>query len=97
MVNQTDKTNAPGEVIDLVGDNDQVIGETTKGEANSNPNLWHREIRILIFDDAKSRHSRDKRVLIQKQILMFRPSLKDGLTHLRLNCSVNAPQNETNH
>ncbi len=46
-----DKTNTPDELLDLVDENDQIIGEVLKGEANENPKLIHREVAILIYDD----------------------------------------------
>jgi len=39
------------ELLDLVNENDEVIGEVWKSEANSNPKLIHREILIYVFDD----------------------------------------------
>jgi hypothetical protein len=32
----SDSANAPDEIIDLVNEKDEVIGEVTKGQANSN-------------------------------------------------------------
>ena len=55
-----DKTNTPEEIIDLVNENDEVIGEITKKEANSNPRVIHREIAVLLYDDRK-------RVLLQQR------------------------------
>lgn len=46
-----DKTNSPDELLDLVDENDNVIGEVWKSEANRDPKLIHREVAILIFDD----------------------------------------------
>lgn len=57
---KVDKTNTPHEVIDLVNENDEVIGEVTKGEANSNPSLIHREIAILLFNN-------EKKILLQQR------------------------------
>lgn len=45
-----DKANEPDELLDLVNENDVIIGEITKKEANSNPKLLHREIAVLIVD-----------------------------------------------
>ena len=39
-----DKANTPDEVVDIVNENDEVIGTSTKGEVNSNPALTHRKI-----------------------------------------------------
>ncbi len=47
----TDKTNTPDEIVDVVNEVDEIIGQATKGEVNSNPKLIHREIAILIYDD----------------------------------------------
>lgn len=47
----SDKTNTPEEVVDLVDEGDQIIGEIAKPIVNSNPDLIHREIAILIHDD----------------------------------------------
>lgn len=50
------------EILDLVNENDQVIGEVKKSEANRNPNLIHREIAHAIFDS-------NKKVLLQRRSL----------------------------
>jgi isopentenyl-diphosphate delta-isomerase type 1 len=47
----TDKTNTPDEIVDVVNEDDEIIGQSTKGEVNSNPTLIHREIGVLIYDD----------------------------------------------
>lgn len=39
------------ELLDLVSENDEVIGEVWKSKANSDPKLIHREILIYIFDN----------------------------------------------
>ncbi len=57
-----DKTNTPDEVLDLVDENDNIIGEVTKKEANSDPSLYHREIVVLLYDDKN-------RVLLQQRSL----------------------------
>ncbi len=46
-----DKTNTPDELLDLVDENDQVIGTVAKGLANRDPSLIHREAGILIYDE----------------------------------------------
>lgn len=46
-----DKANTPDEIVDIVDENDNIIGKATKGEVNSNPSLIHREIGIIIFDN----------------------------------------------
>lgn len=47
----SDKVNSPDEVVDVIDENDVVIGKSTRAEVNSNPNLLHRQIAILIFDE----------------------------------------------
>ncbi len=42
------------ELLDVVDDQDQVIGRATRGECNSNPDLIHRAAYVLIFN--KNRH-----------------------------------------
>jgi isopentenyl-diphosphate delta-isomerase type 1 len=39
------------ELLDLVNENDEVIGEVKKDVANANPLLFHREINVCIFDE----------------------------------------------
>ena len=56
----TDKTNTPDEIVDVVNEQDEVIGQSTKGEVNSNSNVIHREVAVLIYDD-------QNRVLIQQR------------------------------
>lgn len=55
-----DKTNTPDEVIDHVNEHDQIIGTTTKGVANSNPKVFHREVSIILYDE-------DNRILFQQR------------------------------
>lgn len=50
------------ELLDLVNENDEVIGEVWRKEANSNPEKIHREIAILIND-------KNKRLLLQQRSL----------------------------
>ena len=38
------------ELLDLVNENDEVIGEVWKSKANSDPKFIHREISVYIFD-----------------------------------------------
>lgn len=45
-----DKTNTPDEIVDVVNEQDEVVGKSTKGEVNSNPNVIHREIAVLIYN-----------------------------------------------
>lgn len=46
-----DKTNTPDEIVDVVDENDVIIGQATKAQVNSDPKLIHREIGVLIYDD----------------------------------------------
>ena len=39
------------EILDLVNENDEVVGEIEKEIANSDPNLIHREISVYVFDN----------------------------------------------
>lgn len=51
---ETDKTNSPNELLDLVDENDQVIGTVAKDVANHDPSLIHREAGVLIYDNHNS-------------------------------------------
>jgi isopentenyl-diphosphate delta-isomerase type 1 len=55
-----DKTNTPEEILDLVDEEDVVIGMVEKGKANKNPNFFHREVAIIIYNG-------QKRVLFQQR------------------------------
>ena len=55
-----DKTNTPDEIIDVVNERDEVIGQTSILKANSDPALTHREVGILLS-------SADGQVLLQKR------------------------------
>lgn len=57
-----DKTNTPEEILELVDENDNVIGEVLKREANKDPKLWHREAAVLLY-------SADKKILFQRRSL----------------------------
>ena len=57
---QSDKANTPEEVIDLVNEKDEIIGTVTKKTANSNPNIIHREIGVILFD-------KNNRILFQQR------------------------------
>ncbi|MBI2464519.1 NUDIX domain-containing protein [Candidatus Shapirobacteria bacterium] len=48
------------ELLDLVNEKDEVIGEVLKSKANSDPKLIHREILVYIFDD-------ENRMLMQQR------------------------------
>lgn len=54
------KANSPLEILDLVDENDVVLGTVSRPEANTNPKLIHREISVLLFDA-------QKRLVIQKR------------------------------
>jgi isopentenyl-diphosphate delta-isomerase type 1 len=56
----TDKANTPDEVVDVVNEKDEVVGQSTKGEVNSNPKVIHREVAVLIYDN-------QNRILIQQR------------------------------
>jgi isopentenyl-diphosphate Delta-isomerase len=45
---RSDSANRPQELLDLVDEEDRVIGTVRKGEADSDPSLIHREVAILI-------------------------------------------------
>ncbi len=55
-----DKANTPDEIVDVIDENDNVVGTSTKKEVNSNPHLIHREITVLIFNE-------QNKVLIQQR------------------------------
>ena len=44
----SDRANNPTEILDLVDERDRVIGTVRKDATESNPNLLHREVAILI-------------------------------------------------
>ncbi len=52
--------NKDEEMLDLVNEQDEVIGEVLKVKANQDPSLWHREIAVILFDN-------DNNVLFQKR------------------------------
>ena len=54
------KANSPEEMLDLVDENDVVIGTVKREIANKDPQLIHREVAVLLFDA-------DKNVVIQKR------------------------------
>lgn len=56
------KAKTDEEILDLVDENDEVIGKVGKSEANSDLKLIHREIGVLIYDGRK-------RVLFNKRSL----------------------------
>ena len=48
------------ELLDLVNEKDEIIGEVWKSEANQNPKLIHREVAVII-------HNNTGKVLFQKR------------------------------
>ncbi len=48
------------EMLDLVNEQDEIIGEVLKVQANQDPSLWHREVAIILFDN-------DRKVLFQQR------------------------------
>lgn len=46
-------TDPQDERFDVVDEDDNVIGVTTRGEAHRNPSLLHRSVGILVFCDGK--------------------------------------------
>lgn len=54
--------NTTEEILDLVDENDVVIGQVKMSEANSDPKLIHREAGVLLFDD-------QRRLLLQQRSL----------------------------
>lgn len=55
-----EKANTPTEVVDVVNEKNDVIGTATKQEVNSNPQLIHREVGVLVYDQ-------NRRVLFQQR------------------------------
>ncbi len=45
-------TDNPDELFDLVDEQDQVIGQTRRGDAHRNPALLHRSVQVMVFDGA---------------------------------------------
>ena len=43
-------TDNPNEILDIVDENDRVIGQRPRKECNSNPDLTHRSIFILLYN-----------------------------------------------
>lgn len=54
------KANSPEELLDLVDENDTIIGTINREIANKDPKLTHREISVLLFDI-------NKKTVIQKR------------------------------
>lgn len=64
-----DKVNPPEEILDLVDEDDNVIGEVQKSDANRDPKLIHREAGVLLFDGRRN-------LLLQKR--SFRKQVSPG-------------------
>ena len=47
MVDHFQKANSIGEVLDLVDENDVVIGTVNRQKANKDPQLIHREVAVI--------------------------------------------------
>lgn len=47
----SDKADPNDELLDLVDENDKVIGEVWKSKANRDPKLIHREAAVLVYDN----------------------------------------------
>lgn len=56
----SDLTDNQDELFDIVNENDEVIGQATRGEVHENPKLIHRSIGIIIY-------STDNRIFLQKR------------------------------
>ncbi|MDH5533533.1 MAG: NUDIX domain-containing protein [Candidatus Pacebacteria bacterium] len=52
--------NKPEEILDLVDQNDEIIGEVIRKDANNNPKLTHREVGVIIIDQ-------NNKILLQKR------------------------------
>ncbi len=50
------------ELLDLVNENDEVIGEVWRTKANADPTLIHREVGVVLYDD-------QNRLLLQQRSL----------------------------
>lgn len=48
------------ELLDLVNEKDEIIGEVWRNETKTNPKLLHREVAIIVYDDKN-------RILFQKR------------------------------
>jgi len=54
------KANNPEELLDLVDENDNIIGEVIRHEANSDPSLIHREIGVIVVN-------KENKILLEKR------------------------------
>ena len=80
-MNKVDKTNMPDEVLDLVDEKDEVIGEVRKGVANNDPSQIHREIEVVLYNDKNE-------VLIQQR--SFKKKVHPGMW--ALGCAGHVPK-----
>jgi len=56
----TETANKPNELLDLVNENDEIVGEVLRKDANSDPVLTHREVAVVIINS-------NNEVLLQKR------------------------------
>ena len=82
----TDKANTPEEIVDVVNEQDEVIGQSTKGIVNSDPSLIHREVAVLIYDDQNriltQQRSRNKKTNPLKWIISVAGHVKSGQSYV---------------
>lgn len=55
-----DKTNYPDEVVDVVNEDDKIVGKISRKDLYQTPGLITRSIRVLLYD-------KDNRILFQKR------------------------------
>lgn len=81
----TNKANTPDEIVDMVNEKDEVIGKSTKGEVNSNPNVIHREVAVLIYNNEGKiliqQRSKNKRTNPLMWIISVAGHVKSGQTY----------------
>ena len=64
MLDHFQKANSIGEVLDLVDENDVVIGTVNRQKANKDPKLIHREVAVILISklvDEKTKRSTKKK------------------------------------
>ncbi len=69
MVDHFQKANSIGEVLDLVDENDVVIGTVNRQKANKDPQLIHREVAVILIAESVDKKSNlpTKKVVLQKR------------------------------
>lgn len=81
----TDKTNTPDEIVDVVNEQDEVIGQSTKGVVNSDPSLIHREVAVLIYNNEGKiliqQRSRNKKFMPLYWIISVAGHVKSGQSY----------------